>query len=100
MIIRAGYRITLECYSPTPIHVLLNVHPDRVHDLRTPDVVAVSPTAPAKTVRDAFGNTLVRVLAPAGQTTFSNEFLIDDSGEPDEVAPHARQMPIDDSTLR
>ena len=96
MLVRAGYRITLECYEPTPIQVLLNVHPDRKADLRTPDVVAVTPPTGSRAVRDAFGNTMVRLLAPAGQTTFSNDFLIFDTGLPDEVAPEARQVAVDE----
>lgn len=95
MLIRAGYRITLECWTPTPVHALLNVHPDRVRDLRTPDVVSATPPTPLQKVRDAFGNDLIRTVLPAGETTLSNDFLIFDTGEPDEVAPHARQLPID-----
>ena len=95
MLIRAGYRITLACDAPTPVNVLLNVHPDRARDLRTPDIVSVTPPTPSRKVRDGFGNDMIRLLAPAGQTTFSNEFLIHDSGLPDEVAPHARQVAID-----
>lgn len=92
MLIRAGYRITLECVQPTTIHALLNVHQDRARDLRTPDIVSITPPTPGRTFRDAFGNDMTRVLAPAGETTFSNEFLIFDTGEPDEVATPARQV--------
>ena len=96
MLIRAGYRITLECWTPTPVHALLNVSPDRARDLQTPDVVSTTPSTPLRKVHDAFGNDLVRTVLPAGETTFSNEFLIFDTGEPDEVAPHARQLQIDE----
>ena len=96
MLIRAGYRITLDCVAPTAVNALLNVHPDRIPDLRTPDIVSVTPPTPARKFRDAFGNDMTRVLLPAGETTFSNEFLIFDTGEPDEVAPHARQAAIDE----
>ncbi len=96
MLIRAGYRVTLECPVPTAIQTLLNVHPDRISDLKTPDIVAVTPPIASRAIRDPFGNSMVRVLAPAGQITFANDFLISDSGLHDEVAPHARQVPIDD----
>lgn len=96
MLIRAGYRITLECVKPTTVHALLNVHPDRVPDLRTPDVVSVTPPTPVRKLRDAFGNDMTRVLVPAGETTFSNEFLIFDTGAADDVAPDARQLPTDE----
>ena len=96
MLIRAGYRITLECVAPTSVHALLNVHPDRARDLRTPDVVSVTPPTPLGKVRDMFGNDMVRAMLPAGETSFSNEFLIFDTGKPDDVAPHARQFAIED----
>ena len=96
MLIRAGYTITLECYAPTPVQVLLNVHPDRVHDLQTPDQIRVSPDLPHRTIHDGFGNSLLRVLAPAGRTTFSNDFVIADSGLPDVAAPEARQLSVDE----
>lgn len=95
MLIRAGYRITLECFRPTPINVLLNVHPDRAHDLCSPDVVQITPPLASRKSRDAFGNDLVRVVAPAGEITFTNEFTIRDSGLPDVVAPDARQVPVE-----
>lgn len=53
----------------TSVHALLNVHPDRAHDLRTPDVVSVTPPTPIRRLRDAFGNDMVRVMLPAGETT-------------------------------
>ena len=96
MLIRAGYRISLDCPAPTPFHILLNVHPDRAQDLRSPDLVKIAPAVPSRSTRDAFGNQLVRVSAPAGRVTFSNDFVIEDSGLPDEVAPQARQVAVDE----
>ena len=71
MKIRAGYRITFDSPSPTPINFLLSVHPDRRGDLLTPD--ACSPhihrqvgDCPTKTFTDVFGNLVTRVVAPRG----------------------------------
>jgi transglutaminase-like putative cysteine protease len=41
-----------------------------------------------------FGNTCTRIVAPAGVIEIRNEFLISDSGLPDEVAPEARQLDV------
>ena len=41
-----------------------------------------------------FGNTCTRIVAPAGLIEIRNEFLISDSGLPDEVAPDARQLDV------
>jgi transglutaminase-like putative cysteine protease len=46
--------------------------------------------------RDLYGNVAHRVLAPAGRTTFQADFVIEDSGEPDPVAPGAIQHPVDE----
>ena len=96
MLIRAGYTIALECPAPTAINVLLNVHPDRVRDLHSPDEVQVSPHMRVRKSRDRFGNSLIRVMAPAGEVTFSNEFVVFDTGLPDPVVPDAKQHAIDD----
>jgi hypothetical protein len=40
------------------------------------------------------GNTCTRIFAPPGLLEIRNEFLIADSGLPDEVAPQARQLEV------
>ena len=95
MRIRAGYRITFDSVAPTPINFLLSVHPDRRGDLITPDVFRPSVDLPIETWTDGFGNLLSRVLAPPGPVTFSSDFLIEDSGQPEPVRPDARQVPVE-----
>jgi transglutaminase-like putative cysteine protease len=41
-----------------------------------------------------FGNVCTRIVAPPGRIDISNDFLIEDSGLPDEVASGARQLPV------
>jgi transglutaminase-like putative cysteine protease len=43
-----------------------------------------------------FGNTCTRVVAPPGLIEIRNDFLIADSGQPDEVAPNALQVEVRD----
>jgi transglutaminase-like putative cysteine protease len=45
---------------------------------------------------DLFGNRVTRVEVPAGLVTFSNRFVIHDSGEPDETLPDVRTTPVAD----
>ena len=58
-------------------------------DLRSPDVIAPIRICRARLSRH-FGNRVTRVEVPPGLVTFSNRFLIDDSGEPDETPPDTR----------
>ena len=95
MKIRAGYEISYQCPQPTPMILTLSVHPSRAPDLLTPDRLQVSPAIPANAYRDGFGNTCHVIRAPTGRLTLSADFLINDSGKPDEVAPDAAQHSLE-----
>jgi transglutaminase-like putative cysteine protease len=45
---------------------------------------------------DLFGNRVARVEVPAGLVTFSDRFVIQDSGQPDETPSDVRTTPIAD----
>ena len=92
--IRAGYDIAFQCYQETPMVLMLSVHPDRQRDLMTPDRIQFSHDVQARNYLDMFGNTCTRIVAPPGLIEIRNEFLIRDSGLPDEVAPEARQLDV------
>jgi transglutaminase-like putative cysteine protease len=96
MKIRVGCDLTYECAAPTPMVLMLNVHPSRVADLLAPDLIRVAPIRPLSTYIDMFGNTCVRLVAPAGDIRIVTDTLVADSGRPDPVAPDARQHPISD----
>jgi transglutaminase-like putative cysteine protease len=96
MKIRAGYQIVYECAQPTPMLLMLNVHPSRVPDLITLDDIVLDPPIESRGYRDDFGNICTRVVAPSGRLTISADFLIQDLGTPDLVAPEARQSPVED----
>ena len=93
--IRAGYEISYECPQPTPMIVTLNVHQTRRHDLLTPDRMLLEPFVAAKDYIDGFGNICHVIRAPAGRLTMSADFLIEDSGAPDDVAPEALQHTLE-----
>src|SRR5690349_12405853 len=94
MLIRAGYAIGIECDQETPLMALVSVHPSRAGDLRSPAVITSSGPAPLVGHLDEFGNLRTRTVAPAGRMLLTTDFVIEDSGLPDEVAPWAEEVPI------
>lgn len=99
MQIRYGYRIEIHCQQELPMVTLLDVHPSRRLDLVRPDEMLVkSLRDPGRPVQvdqylDQFGNICRRILAPAGGVLLQSEGVAHDSGEPDPVAPEAREVP-------
>jgi transglutaminase-like putative cysteine protease len=96
MKIRAGYEIAYDCAQPTPMILMLSVLPERGPDLLTPDALRITPDVPVTVYRDGFGNICHFLRAPAGPVTFTNDFLIVDSGLPDETAIEAVQHPLEE----
>ena len=96
MQIRAGFEIAYDHIAPTPMMLLLSVRPERLGDLVTPQELRVTPELPLHAYRDQFGNICHRLLAPPGRITFASDFVIADSGAPDEVALDAAQHAIQD----
>ena len=96
MRIRAGYEISYDCPQPTPMILVLSVHPSRMSDLISRDRLQIDPPIPANTYHDSFGNFCHVIRAPAGRLTLSTDFLVQDSGELDEVVPGAEQHPLEE----
>lgn len=102
MQIRVGFEMTYECPGPTPMILALNIHYSRAPDLLRPDHLQTTPTVPVVPYRDLFGNWCSRLVAPPGRFTLATDALVQDSGEPDLVAPGAMQVPVEylpESTL-
>ncbi|QDI81220.1 transglutaminase family protein [Methylorubrum populi] len=95
MLIKTGYDITFETDAATPMSLLLSVHPSRQGDLRSPETITFDPPIPQRQTIDAFGNVCTRIVAPPGRLTISTDLPVADSGRPDEIAPQARQVPIE-----
>ena len=94
MKIRAGYDIAYNCLQDVPMVLMLSVHPSRKPDLLSDHTILLSPEVDARDYVDAFGNICTRLVAPAGLIEIRNEFVIEDSGMPDAVVPHAAQVPL------
>jgi transglutaminase-like putative cysteine protease len=94
--IRAGYDVAFDCYKDVPMVLLLTVHSSRQQDLLTPHRILFTPDIASREGLDPFGNVWTRLVGPPGRIEIRNEFIIRDSGLPDEVAPGSRQLDIDE----
>jgi transglutaminase-like putative cysteine protease len=94
VLIRAGYHIAFQCNQETPMALMLSVHPSRMQHVVGEHLIRFSPSVAARDYTDMFGNVCTRIVAPAGGVEIRNDFLIEDSGLPDPVAPGARQLPV------
>jgi transglutaminase-like putative cysteine protease len=96
MHIRTGFEIAYDCAQPTPMLLVLNVHPSRHGDLDAPERLAFDPPIPSSEYLDGFGNRCTRIVAPAGRLTISTALTVRDSGQPDPVVPDAVQHRVED----
>src|SRR4029077_18146927 len=87
MKIKIGFEIAFEAPQPTPMVILLNVHPSRQSDLLTSDQIATSPSVPIRPYHDSFGNECGRLFLPPGRTMLSYSGIVRDTGQPDPEDP-------------
>ena len=95
MQIRTGFELIYRFPQPTPIILLVNIHDSRAADIVVPDCLVTDPSLPFTGYRDAFGNQCNRGVAPAGRIRLSANCVINDTGEPDEVASGAGQDSVE-----
>jgi len=95
MKIRLGYDISFNVPNPVPMLLALNVYPTRIPTLLEPEDLMIEPYVPHTQFTDSFGNTITRLVAPAGIVRFTNSFLVSDSGEVDARDYDAQQHTID-----
>ena len=95
MEIRVGFEITYAAVAPTPMVILLSIHPSRRQDIIGTETIIAEPDVPIWFYRDSFGNVCGRLVAPSGGVTLRGSARVHDSGQADAVAPDARQVPID-----
>jgi transglutaminase-like putative cysteine protease len=96
MRIRAGFQIAFDCTAATPLLLMLQIHPERKADLITPEQFALAPAVAHRRYIDGFGNVCIRLVAPPGRLTVSDDFLIADSGLPEPIPREAAQHAIED----
>jgi transglutaminase-like putative cysteine protease len=95
MQIKVGFEIAYTAPQPTPMVVMLSIHPSRRQDIIGQETIVAEPGVPIHYYRDSFGNICGRLVAPAGGVTLHGAALVRDSGLADEVAEHAAQLPIE-----
>jgi len=92
--VRVGYELVYQCAQPTPMILLLRIHPSQVSGPVVPDPLLTTPFVPISTYRDGFGNICTRIVAPAGRIRLTTDATVRCSAEPDRVVPSARQIPV------
>ena len=95
MRIRIGYDLAFSGSLPTPIILMLSVHPSRLEDLSEPHRIAFDPPIPSQTYTDHFGNLCTRIVMPPGTLAVSSRNVVYDSGLPDPQDSNAGQIPIE-----
>src|SRR6185295_9112152 len=95
MEIRVGFELSYAAVQPTPMVIMLSIHPSRFSDIVGTEKIIAEPNVPIGFYRDGFGNVCGRLVAPAGGVTLKGEALVRDSGLPDIVNPAAQQVPIE-----
>jgi transglutaminase-like putative cysteine protease len=96
MKIRVGFELAYEFAEPTPMVLMLNMHPSRAIDMIKPDQLRMTPTPPMSRYVDVFGNICTRTVAPKGELQISTDAVVADTGLPDEVDPTAREHEVAD----
>jgi transglutaminase-like putative cysteine protease len=95
MQIRLGYELVFESAQATPMILMLNMHPSRLHDVIRQDFMATFPRVPVHTYHDSYGNLCTRLVAPSGTFRISADGLVADSGLPEPVVPNAPATPVE-----
>ena len=95
MLIKIGFDIAYTAPQPTPMVVMLSVHPSRVADLVAPENIVCDPPAPIHYYHDSFGNLCGRLVIPPRPAGAEQPRTVRDSGLPDVVMPDAQQIPVE-----
>jgi transglutaminase-like putative cysteine protease len=95
MQVRAGFEISIRCNAPTPLVGMLDVHPSRTADLLSPATLRTDHDLPVRRFTDAFGNTCLRTMVPAGVLTLQTDFVIDDASLPPLPPPETPETPVE-----
>ncbi len=94
MLIKVDFEIAFEFMEPTPVAMMMYLHPSRDPTLRSPERLTLTPSVAVSQFTDGFGNRCGRAFVPAGTVVFRNEAVVDDCGLPDLQVPSARQTPV------
>jgi transglutaminase-like putative cysteine protease len=96
MLIRIGFEMVFEVPTPAAMLLMLGLRPEREASIRRPGGLRVEPEVPLQWYTDGFGNRPARLLAPDGRLILRDDLIVEDDGQPDLVAPDAKQIPVQD----
>ena len=96
MQIRVGYELIYDCQQRIPMILTLKIHHTRLMDIVVPDHLRTDPSVPVAGYRDGFGNWCSRIVVPPGRIRVTADAIVNDTGQPDAVAPSAQQIPVED----
>ena len=96
MLIRVGFEMIFDVPSPSPMVLMLAARPEWDSKVRRPGGLVVEPAVPVADFLDGFGNRCHRLVAPPGRVRIWDDLVVEDSGEPDPVAPAAAQAQVQD----
>ena len=71
MEIKVGFEIAYAAAQPTPMVIMLSIHPSRFSDIVGTERIVAEPDVPIGFYRDGFGNVCGRLVAPAGGVTLA-----------------------------
>src|SRR2546429_9076628 len=94
MEIHLGYELRFEVPRPTPMQLMLYVHPEQASRLRQPERIEIEPATAVEDFVDEFGNRAARILAPAGPLRVRDDNVIDVSGRAETPITGARPTPL------
>ena len=92
--IRIGYDLSFEVPQPTPMQLMLYVHPEQAPALQHPESIIVEPPIAVDSFVDWFGNRAARILAPDGLLRIRYDNVIEDSGRHDAAIAGLRLTPV------
>nr|WP_092903583.1 transglutaminase family protein [Rhodobacter sp. 24-YEA-8] len=96
MLIRLGYEIEITCGQPTEVIALLDPHPDLAGNMVRSSGVQIEPSVPNRTYIDPYGNSCLRLTAPAGAMRLSRDSLVEVEGRPDQWDETAQECSVSD----
>ena len=73
MEIKVGFEIAYTAAQPTPMVIMLSIHPSRRADIIGTETIVAEPDVPIGFYRDSFGNICGRLVAPAGGVTLARQ---------------------------
>ena len=95
MRIKVGYELVYDCPQPTPMMLMLSVHPSRANDLLVPDSMQTDPAVPIGHYVDGFGNICSRLVAPPGRLRIFASGVVQDSGAVETQDLTLPQVPVE-----